>query len=362
MTETPRHRTEDSRPAPSRGGADIRRRLRDLRGDPDRPSADAADAPARPDEDRQPTSAGVVEEAGRIALVPLDAIRSSKLVRDRADTEDMDLRHLVRSIREIGLSNPIQLEDAGDGFYELIQGFRRLSAHRELARTDPAFARIPASIAPVRDGIPTLYRRMVDENLVRKNISFAEMASLARDYAIDPATGAPGVEEAIRVLYASSSAQKRSYIRAFCELLDRLDKWLNWPEEIPRSLGLKLRNRMAQVEGTSGAIAQTLKGMPHRSVREELDVLRHYAQDAGEEVPLFAPEQDRMSQPERGEGGRIVVDFQHPDGRARITATGRKFELKLNHDFCRYDAASLERAGRDLMRQLAETLVERKGL
>ena len=43
------------------------------------------------------------------------------------------------------------------------------------------------------------YRRMVDENLVRKSVSFAEMANLARSYAIDPCVGAPGMEEAIRI-------------------------------------------------------------------------------------------------------------------------------------------------------------------
>ena len=43
----------------------------------------------------------------------------------------MELEELKDSIRNIGLSNPIRVEQSG-GRYELVQGMRRLTAFREL--------------------------------------------------------------------------------------------------------------------------------------------------------------------------------------------------------------------------------------
>ena len=42
-----------------------------------------------------------------------------------------DIDELKQSIRDVGLSNPIRVEQVGDR-YELIQGYRRLTAWREL--------------------------------------------------------------------------------------------------------------------------------------------------------------------------------------------------------------------------------------
>jgi len=122
-----------------------------------------------------------------------------------------------------------------------------------------------------------LYRRMVDENLVRKSVSFAEMANLARSYAIDPRVVVPGAKEAIRILFASAGKQKRSYTRSFASLLDLLDKWLERPEEIPRALGLQLRQWISDVPGVVGALTNVLKATPNRAVRDELRILRRFA-------------------------------------------------------------------------------------
>lgn len=65
--------------------------------------------------------------------------------------------------------------------FELSQSFRRLSAFRELLEEtgDSRYARIPATLQARGAQLDHLYRRMVDENLVRRDISFAEMARLA---------------------------------------------------------------------------------------------------------------------------------------------------------------------------------------
>ena len=56
------------------------------------------------------------------------------------------------------------------------------------ARRAGQWATIPALVLPDEEDIAGLYRRMVDENVIRKDLSFAEMAHAAQNYAADPAT------------------------------------------------------------------------------------------------------------------------------------------------------------------------------
>ena len=125
-----------------------------------------------------------------IEKIPLDLIDAKKLVRDRRAGPDAQVEDLKRSLLDVGLSNPIRVERAGER-YELIQGWRRLQAFRGLLEEteNPEWAVIPAAIDPEGGDLDTAYRRMVDENLVREDISFAEMAELARRYFADPRAG-----------------------------------------------------------------------------------------------------------------------------------------------------------------------------
>jgi len=117
-----------------------------------------------------------------IEQVRLDAIDADKLVRDRQSEDKDAMAELIASLREIGLSNPIRLERVENDRFQLIQGFRRLQAYKLLLdETNDAdqYACIPAIVMPDGEALDTLYRKMVDENMVRKDISFAEMAQLA---------------------------------------------------------------------------------------------------------------------------------------------------------------------------------------
>ena len=159
-----------------------------------------------------------------VELVPLDQIEMTKLVRDRKKGPDIELAELRVSIAELGLSNPIRLEARADGRFELIQGYRRLSAYQALlSETGDAdrYGAIPAAVTQPGDDLDALYRKMVDENLVRKDISFAEMAMLALDYANDPGTATNDPEKAVAVLFKSAGYQKRSYIRTFMTVVER---------------------------------------------------------------------------------------------------------------------------------------------
>lgn len=276
--------------------------------------------------------------------VPLDQVVTHKLVRDRAKAPDMELAELKDSIRAIGLSNPIRVEQRADGQYELIQGYRRLSAYAELlAETgDDIWARIPAAITPEGESLEALYRRMVDENLVRKDISFAEMARLALDYAADPDTVEHDADKAVAVLFQSAGYQKRSYIRSFIRVVRALDGVLIYPQDMPRSLGLALATRLDEVPELAGLIRADLEGWENRSVADELGVLRRYAKEdedgAGQGAkprPVKAPVT-----------GKAKTSFQmaRPEGRVKCTAAAGRIEVRLDRDFSTIDRRKLERA------------------
>lgn len=297
-----------------------------------------------------------LKRAGLVTdLIPLDAIATHKLIRDRAPGVDSELAELVASIRDVGLSNPIRVEPAGEGRYELIQGWRRLSAYRALLEETgdaEAWGRIPAGIAARGDALDNLYRRMVDENMVRKDISFAEMAQLALHYAIDPLTEENDPEKAVAILFRSAGYQKRSYIRNFIPLVDRLGETLMYPQEIPRALGLALSARLDEVPGLAEAIRAELKDWDARSVRDELDVLRRFAGQGGDlpEDANPAPAPARPATPQ----GKAKTTFQiaRPQGSAKCTAANGRLEIRLPRDFSTVDRRRLEAAVAALLDQI----------
>lgn len=281
-------------------------------------------------------------------LVPLDAVQTTKLQRDRFARLDPQLDDLKASIRDVGLSNPIRVEQLGEGRYELVQGWRRLQAYKELyAETgDPAFARIPAGLLARGETLESLYRRMVDENMVRKDISFAEMANLARAYADDPATEVDDLDLAVNILFASAAPQKRSYIRRFAGLMAALEKILEFPEAIPRALGVGLSQRLEDDPGLVRAMAQALQAAPRPSAEAELAVLRRFVEGGGE-----APGGAAANPPSRlvriargGRRGKTTLRLPHRDGEVKCTAAPGRVELRLDRDFSAVDRSRLEAA------------------
>lgn len=292
-----------------------------------------------------------LKKAGLITdLIDLDDIVTEKLVRDRNPGVDPELGELVASIRDLGLSNPIQVEPREDGRYELIQGWRRLSAYKQLlAETGDrdAWGQIPAGIAARGEALEALYRRMVDENLVRKDISFAEMAQLALHYAMDPLTGENDPEKAVALLFRSAGYQKRSYIRSFIKLVEVLGADLDYPHEIPRALGLSLVARMEEVDGLPAAIRAELAGWDNRSVKDELDVLRRFAGGAGPAKPKAEP----LAPAPTGKA-KTTFQVQRPQGMAKCTAANGRLEIRLERDFSAIDRRKLEAAVRNLLQQI----------
>lgn len=282
-----------------------------------------------------------------VDTIPLDEIDASLLMRDRARGDDPELEELIVSLRDIGLSNPIQVERRGDGRYELIQGHRRLTAFRRLldeTGDSDRWGRIPAGISAQGEELERLYRRMVDENLVRKDISFAEMAMLALNYAADPGTAETDPDKAVAELFHSAGYQKRSYIRQFIRLMSRLGDDLIHARHIPRSLGLKLAATLEERPELSAQIRADLKNWENRSIADELEVLRRIAGEGADEVST-SPTVAKGSEA-KGSAGRAKTTFQLTSrlGIAKCTAANGRLEIKLPRDFSALDRRRLETA------------------
>jgi ParB family chromosome partitioning protein len=278
-----------------------------------------------------------------VDMIPVDQVHAGKLIRDRSRRLDPDLDELKASIRAVGLSNPIRVEQVGEGRYELVQGWRRLSAYRALLEEtgDEAYARIPAGLMAKGETLDSLYRRMVDENMVRKDISFAEMANLARAYAEDEATDCRDLDEAVNKLFATANPQKRSYVRRFAFLMRAVEKVLEHPEAIPRALGLSLANRIESEPGAVAALGRLL-GPGKRTAEEEVAVLRRFVE--GEAV--VAPVTTGGGQTARGADprGKTVLRMPTVAGEVKCTAAAGKVELRLDRDFSTVDRRRLEAA------------------
>ena len=332
------------------------------------PMAAAVRETAEAAKERAETEAAVRVENDRLAhehvrlkklglitdLVPLDAIDTNKLRRDRAAwVDDGDMEDLIGSIREIGLSNPIRVEQVGDR-YELIQGWRRLQAYKAIYKDsgDDAWARIPAGMVPPGDNLVTSYRRMVDENLIRKDISFAEMATLARDYAADPDITCGSTTEAVGELYASAGYQKRSYIRAFAELLDLVGDRLLFPEAIPRNVGLAVRRQISEGKPGLGDLQKALNLRPNRNAEMELSILRGFSNGQVGEQEL--PHGEGRPPPSSARKAKTTFRLASRDGEVRCVAASGKLELRAATDFSGFDRRSLEHAVRAFLVALEE--------
>ncbi|MGJ8616358.1 MAG: ParB/RepB/Spo0J family partition protein [Sulfitobacter sp.] len=263
-------------------------------------------------------------------LIQTSDVFTTKLTRDRSTGIDLELAELKESIKAIGLSNPIRVEQKEDGF-ELIQGFRRLNAFRELAKEtgDPRYTRIPAAMVPRGEPVENLYRKMVDENMVRKDLSFGEMAQLALSYAKD-ADIDPG--EAVSTLYASALKQKRTYIRQFARVLQDLEGAVKFPEAIPRALGLDIYRALDADAGRAGGLIAALKAAPARDATAEVRLLKD----------TLAERKKQPREPIAKTVSKTSLRLGRPEGEARVTALDGRIELRLDKDFSAISKARLQ--------------------
>ncbi len=282
--------------------------------------------------------------------IALADVVTERLTRDRKPGPDPELDELKASIQDVGLSNPIRVERRNDGRFELIQGMRRLSAFRALLEEtgDARFATIPAGVSDVAE-LDDSYRRMVDENLIRKDISFAEMGALARAYAEDPANDCPDVDKAVSTLFKSASYTKRSYIRAFASLLAMLEKALMHPNDIPRNVGVELKRKLDSDPGLIRQVSTALVSEPNRDSVREVAILRDFL--TIENATAAKPKAEAVGKPRRA---KTTFQVRGRAGIAKCSASSGRIELRYDLDFTRVDRAKLERAVATLIEDLRE--------
>lgn len=81
---------------------------------------------------------------------------------------------------------------------------------------------------------------MVEENVVREDPTFAEMAQVAVTEAQDEGVDAGNPSELVNRLYGAVDKTKRSPMRSFVFLLSVLEDSLKWPKEASRNLGVEV--------------------------------------------------------------------------------------------------------------------------
>nr|MCU0905250.1 replication protein [Tabrizicola sp.] len=172
------------------------------------------------------------------------------------------------------------------------------------------------------------------------------------DYAADPGTATDDPDKAVAILFKSAGYQKRSYVRTFIPVVERLGGDLLYPQDIPRALGLALARRLDEVPGLVQMIRTELKGWDTRSVMDELAVLRRFA---GAEVEAGLPTATKAPTARIGSQGTAKTSFQfdRAGGRAMCLAAVGKLEIRLDRDFTTIDRRRLEQAVR-LMLDLLE--------
>jgi len=226
---------------------------------------------------------GEVEKARRegrmVVSLPIEAIARDHLTRDRLRAHDEDMDALVTSIKTHGQRTPIEVVQTDTG-YGLISGWRRLAALQALGEPQ-----VDALIRAPKDA-GEAYVAMVEENEIRAGLSYYERARIA---AMAAARGAfEDTESALSALYGTVSRAKRSKIRSFVTLFEKLDDKLQFPDAIPERLGLKvaaalkegkesllkkaLSGRVETPEAEMGKLTQALAGggAPPKSAKENL--------------------------------------------------------------------------------------------
>lgn len=269
-----------------------------------------------------------------LSKVALSEIATTDLPRDRLDLDAVaassEMEELKASIRERGQKEPVELYRDADGHLQLKKGWRRFTALSQLyAETgDVRFATIIARVD--EGGVDRLsrYIDMVEENVVREDLTFAEMAQVAIIAAEDEETDEINPDAMVLRLYGSLHKMKRSYIRSFVFLLCALGDDLKWPKAVARNLGVDVARGLKLIDGP-GALRVQLAACS--SADEQNEVLRKFVDqkpESGVSRKASAPKEKR----------EFFV------GGMKVTARKGECRIVAEDDFAGMTKAQLERA------------------
>lgn len=179
------------------------------------------------------------EEGRLIQPVPIDAVETGHLIRDRVAADEEEMRVLMESLAARGQQMPVEVVDLGGGRYGLISGWRRVEALKRLQEEtgEARFATVEARLRRP-EGAAEAYLAMVEENEIRVGLSYYERARVAAK-AVEQGVF-PTEKAALLALFAAASRARRSKIRSFLPIYHALGEVLRFAPAIPERLGLAL--------------------------------------------------------------------------------------------------------------------------
>ncbi|WP_028957630.1 ParB N-terminal domain-containing protein [Sulfitobacter sp. 20_GPM-1509m] len=276
------------------------------------------------------------QDEGRVLMsLELSQIATDDLPRDRMDLEAVaasdEMEELKASIRERGQKEPIEIYPGPDGSYQLKKGWRRFTALSQLlAETgDARFGTIIARIERGDDGRLARYIDMVEENVVREDLTFAEMAQVVITAAQDDAVGEPDPDALVARLYGSLHKMKKSYIRSFVFLLSQLGDVLPFPKAVSRNLGVDV-SRAFKTQGAAEALREKLATC--QTPEEQNKALAAFV-DAAKATP---PTPKKKLEPRE--------KFEFHVGSLKVTARRGECRIVSKDDFAAIPKSQLERA------------------
>lgn len=224
------------------------------------------------------------QDEGRLLhAVPLSEIALDDLPRDRLELELVaasdEMEELKASIRLRGQKEPAELYRDASGTLQLKKGWRRYTALSQLLSEtgDAQFGVLLARIDGHADNRLSLYVDMVEENTVREDLTFAEMAQVAITAAQDDAIDEVDPDAMVARLYGALHKMKRSYIRSFVFLLSVLEGDLPFPKQVARNLGVDVA-RCLRTSGQADALRKALVACG--SVEDQTRVLTAFVDGA----------------------------------------------------------------------------------
>ncbi|MCV3274042.1 ParB/RepB/Spo0J family partition protein [Roseobacter sinensis] len=275
-------------------------------------------------------------EEGRVLVnLALSEIATDDLPRDRLELEAVaasdEMEELKASIRERGQKEPVEVYVGPDGRYQLKKGWRRFTALSQLQSEtgEEAFATIIARIEPGQADRIARYVDMVEENVVREDLTFAEMAQVAITAAADDGVDEVDPAELVNRLYGALHKTKRSYIRNFVFLLSVLGDALHWPKEVARNLGVDVARALRKPEEAEALRAQLMEcGSPEAQNRVLAAFLESSKGGQGAARESAAPKQK----------------FEFFIGKTKVTARDGECRIVSERDFATIPKARLEEA------------------
>ena len=247
------------------------------------------------------------QEGRWIEKIPINAINSDYLVRDRVTTNIDEMMALKDSLRASGQQTAIEVVLYGSETFGLISGWRRLTALRELhleGGTDTILA-----IVRNPDNASASYLAMVEENEIRSGLSFYERGRI-----VAKATDA-GVytsdKTALAALFHASPRAKRSKIGSFVRIMRALDDVLLFPTMLSE------RNGLALAQALIGDVGFTVK------LRKELKVANPQSKEAEQTVITATIKGAKMS-------SENPLTVSLPSGLKYVSHTNGKITLQGN--------------------------------